>query len=67
MLCQAVSRSHRGVLVAAVHGTPGLHLRHVHRALVAEAHRGAQLEPEGGAAGPGGEGVARGGAVESDL
>ena len=58
---------YRGVLVAAEHGTPGLHLRHVDGALVAETNWGAEVEPEGGAAGPGGEGVTGGGAVEADL
>ena len=44
------------VLVAVVHGTLALHVRHVYVALVPETHRGPQTEPEGGAAGPGGEG-----------
>ena len=44
------------VPVAIIHGTLALHVLHLDVALVAQPHRGAQAEPEGGAAGPGGEG-----------
>ena len=43
------------VPVAIIHGTLALHVLHLDVALVAQPHRGAQAEPEGGAAGPGGE------------
>ena len=55
------------VLIAVVHGALGLHVLHVYVALVAKPHRGAQAEPEGGAAGPGGEGCGWVGTPEDDL
>ena len=55
------------VLIAVKHGTLGLHLLHVYVALVAQAHGGAQAEPEGGAAGPGGEGCGWVGTPEPHL
>ena len=43
------------VSVAVIHWTRGLHVLHVNGALVSEANQSTKIEPQGGAAGPGGE------------